>query len=819
MHMSWMPAFARVNEHRHGHGHITAMNESPSRASRHVGTPPSNEECKSQILALAAILHSERAALTKVIAASLATTRLQIRASDQNVKAVKHKLASTRALLRLQFGHHLHPVCPRDSAAEPATSILHPKPSKVKVQNLLIRPEHLSRLPPPAPSSSSRPPHPANTSRHKRNEVVSAWEGSTYKKVLASSLAAKLLIKTCFLAIHHNAHTKRIVRQAAALCNSRRSKVLLRLCFRSLLFEALSMRYINLTSAARVAVLCRRKYLGPGVDYWLSFARYRKTLARLATLAATHHGAKLGIVGLQLLYWNRSRARTRRTMLLWAYKRCRSVRIAHSLYAWVLAYTRARGLKCLVAARAHRESKFARTQQSYLLYKGKKQYMYSGLDLSAKPVPPNLPRAHREEMAVLEATLLLLKRKLHKQMRGFARVGLSAEEVPDRDELNRHTSLAAMQPSFSLPIQTQGSFSFTSAAANSLDLTDNREMAGVRELLRDRVLSMSLSSLPREREHSRESASHQGIADKGSSRRFLSQTIRSSPPPKVRRSPSCGVGEEEGGEEPRDALFERVYGILAAELATEEARRDRGGVVFGTGLMLGGFGNVVGDAGPQGVEEDGFGPDVLLDLVSQRVRRVRRAVRTLRRHSNIRVSSRTLSLQSGVYCLRTAWIVWCHVRDKKAQMLGICASIGTKNAAIRSINKWYRIAVLTPKLRTKQVKDIHRSAVMRRSVHAWRKLYWLIAAVRQLTRMTRRDRVHAAFAGWKLSQQQRRCMHGLRNRIVRRTIRPIFRMWHIKVSTRLISLPFSPQHKHLSLCSVLLPLSLFMYSRPTRLCF
>ena len=789
------------------------------RMRRHFGTPPGGEGCrdegeqeqiKGKILALASYIHDERSSPSSApIRASLVTARLQICASEQVVQAIRHRLASTRNLLRMQFGTHLHQH-PASSAASPATSVLYPKPSKVKVQNLLIRPEHLSRLPNPSSSSVCARSGAVNTSRHKRNELVSAWEGSTYKKVLASSLAAKLLLKMCFAALHHQAHVKRIVRQAAVLCGGRRVRVLMRLCFHCLAFEALSARYIGLTGATRVVVLMKRKYLAPTLVTWLAFARYVHTLGRLTALACAHLKATRGRAGLQLLYWNRAQAQRRRKMLLWAYRRCRSVRTAQSLHAWVMAYTRARGIKRLVAARMQREMAAARAKMQ---------------NPSANAAaPPSAARNGADDMAALDASLLLLRKELVGKARLLASAGLSAEErVPDREELNRSAAQALMNPSFSIPVE-QASFSFTSAAAGVResqrvnvresygDAVRESQRVNVRESYGDAVLSMSLSSLPsreaaaRSREHTRQQArvqprekererakenerAKERVGERERDRtggrvktsqagtgRFLSETAPSTFLPSARQRESESVGQE-----PREGLFERAYRRMAAD--HQAALKDS----WSAGVSGGNQGELMrlgalGEEGLQwvGEEEDGFSPTVLMDLVSRQIRRARWALRTLRRHSNVRVSFRILSRQASVHCLQASWVAWRQAQQKGAQMMRLCGSIGDKRTVIRSLRKWHRVAIVAPQRRTRHVQAHHARLEAQRSLMSWRKLYWLITAERQLSRMTHRARLHEALGAWTLALKQHRKTRGLRNRVVRRTVKPLFRMWHIK---------------------------------------
>ena len=91
----------------------------------------------------------------------------------------------------------------------------------------------------------------------------SPWEGSLYKLTLLVSLRAKILLKSIFAAFVQNVSMANFRRQAVVACCKMRLELLMKRCFQSILFEALSTKYIAMSAYQRAYTIIKRKFLKP----------------------------------------------------------------------------------------------------------------------------------------------------------------------------------------------------------------------------------------------------------------------------------------------------------------------------------------------------------------------------------------------------------------------------------------------------------------------------------------------------------------------------------------------------------------------------
>lgn len=781
------------------------------------------QQVKAEILHIATIIKTDREGVKRVLSASITTTRLQIRASDESVQAIKYRYNKTRNLLRLQYGYRLV-ASQHDSAASAPSNMLDPKPSKVKVQNLLIRPEHLVRL--PTCSVTTLPSKSANSNlrqsagkllqskpntKDRKNELVSAWEGSMYKKVLAQSLSIKLLQKMCFMALHHNAHIKRVVRQAACLSDVRRKRVLLLLCFRSILFEALSTRYISLTCSARVDKLNRNKYLIPAVEQWQRFAKYRAVCSSLSNLSATFLKNQLQAAGLHLLVWNRARAKQRRYLLTWAYRRCRATRLAKALYSWVFAYASVGQMKRMLTSRATREKQFAKAQSKFLLYKGKKQYRYQNTNLSAIEAPSQIQQTNAQELKDMEKNLAELRKEIYAKILHFGRVPV-VFDVFARDpswdvsmsDVNSLATLASMNTSFSFLDKQNKTCSFLFTPSAQLNPRRGQVVA-------DLIGSSSASSLDVSKGRSR-----LGAKDRESSKftsgsnYFLSRTIvQASPTNKFNaRSPtgSTAMTNMDSGIDVGDLLRDRIFASLSKQLENDRVLEAQYGPSqqfhsIGTPSLSRSWAKwtLPSDHGLELVEEDlqahavgtieylAQSSLILLELSSRMIRRCRWALMRLRKSANLHISSRLLKKQTRTNSIVKSLHAWLHVEEKNAQKLALCDSIWRRKACSAAVRKFVRVFFTNPEIRTDTIRNTQETNRRRRALLQWRRTYWNVVAESQLSKMARTSIMRMTLCEWNNAYKQRRSTRGLRNRISRRTVTPMFKMWHLKVRKTIFS--------------------------------
>jgi hypothetical protein len=91
----------------------------------------------------------------------------------------------------------------------------------------------------------------------------SPWEGSLYKLTLLVSLRAKILLKAIFAAFLQNASMAKFRREAVIACCKMRVELLMKRCFQSVLFEALSTKYIAMSAYQRAYTMIKRRFLKP----------------------------------------------------------------------------------------------------------------------------------------------------------------------------------------------------------------------------------------------------------------------------------------------------------------------------------------------------------------------------------------------------------------------------------------------------------------------------------------------------------------------------------------------------------------------------
>jgi hypothetical protein len=146
------------------------------------------------------------------------------------------------------------------------------------------------------------------------------------------------------------------------------------------------------------------------------------------------------------------------------------------------------------------------------------------------------------------------------------------------------------------------------------------------------------------------------------------------------------------------------------------------------------------------------------------------------------VSHRLLKRQTQTGVLLRAVVAWKHAAAKVATTLTLCDSIARVAAQRRALGKLVRLFVTVPKLLVRRVSSLRRRALVFRVLKGWRKIYWSNVAERQLVKMIRRERLGSSIEAWKQAFNQRRRTRGLRMRVFRRELTPLFKAWHVKVS-------------------------------------
>jgi hypothetical protein len=242
------------------------------------------------------------------------------------------------------------------------------------VQHLIIVPEHFSRKDhwqklltchKCCKKSTARQDNCSkNESKHycqcsselekKKNTVIlssSPWEGSQYKLTLVTSLRKKVLLKFILTALSQYAAVQKFRREAVIAGCQKRHDNLLKQCFYSILFEALSNRYIIINGNNSAYKLIQKKYMNPAFAKLVRLLTLR-SLYNLHTKMADKWRYKSHLkIGLTALIINKNTSKLLAIKSEWATEHVPKLTQSHAFFAWMLAMVRKNTVKSMLSKR------------------------------------------------------------------------------------------------------------------------------------------------------------------------------------------------------------------------------------------------------------------------------------------------------------------------------------------------------------------------------------------------------------------------------------------------------------------------------------
>lgn len=201
---------------------------------------------KQDILKVADYIRQNRLRVP-TISACLEAQLKKRQASLESVLTIKTKLDESKILVRIQRELMIKGVS--GQMMSPLTE----KGSQEEITNLIIRPEHFSRQSQAQAKAKAFP------------SQKSPWEGTNYKLALVLSLNEKFSLKYIFVSIKHMVLISKMIDSAVVLSLDIKMKRLARLCFSSIVLEALSSRYIEMNCNAVV----RKHLIRPLFRHWV----------------------------------------------------------------------------------------------------------------------------------------------------------------------------------------------------------------------------------------------------------------------------------------------------------------------------------------------------------------------------------------------------------------------------------------------------------------------------------------------------------------------------------------------------------------------
>jgi hypothetical protein len=223
------------------------------------------------------------------------------------------------------------------------------------IKRKLVRPEHFERghLPTRTLALRKSAAQPAPLVNRKKG-ITSPWEGSQFKYEILGSLREKLLKKVVLYGLRCYVQRCRAVRQCAVTCQRSKLKRLMQLCFSSLLFEALSGKYIAFAAWQASQRHLLKRVLRPSLHtlrQWIIRSHYRAEQQRRAKVL---HQRRLRRAGMRLLQWNVRYSQVSCVRQRWATRHSQEHTLLTAFSAWITSFVRKNDLRRQVFARVSR---------------------------------------------------------------------------------------------------------------------------------------------------------------------------------------------------------------------------------------------------------------------------------------------------------------------------------------------------------------------------------------------------------------------------------------------------------------------------------
>ena len=199
---------------------------------------------------------------------------------------------------------------------------------------------------------------------------VSPWEGSQYKLTLVTSLRAKVYLKFIFTAFVQNVIVKKQRRESVVLCCKKKINLLLKRCFYSILFEALSTRYIAVCADQNVNKLIRKKYLCPAFNKFLRLLTLHVLSSKFTKKALKFRLQSQKKNAIAAFRTNKYLRKLLALKALWATSHAPKMVKSKALIAWILALIRKNTVKSMLTKKFKNFANESQNQSTYEMRTG-----------------------------------------------------------------------------------------------------------------------------------------------------------------------------------------------------------------------------------------------------------------------------------------------------------------------------------------------------------------------------------------------------------------------------------------------------------------
>jgi hypothetical protein len=306
---------------------------------------------KEDIVKTLNFINAARATYNKMTQASIKLASSLSAASEDELRALHHRCQEVGVMHQIQ-------KVKRESLkynTELQRTFQHGTINNSNIKRKLVRPEHFERghLPTKNVALRKSAAQPAPLVNRKKG-ITSPWEGSQFKYEILGSLREKLLKKVVLYGLRCYVQRCRAVRQCAVTCQRSKLKRLVQLCFSSLLFEALSGKYIAFAAWQASQRYLLKRVLRPALHtlrQWIIQSHLRAEQQRHAKAL---HQRRLRRDGMRLLQWNVRYGQVSRVRQRWATRYSQEHTLLTAFSAWITSFVRKNDLRRQVFARVSR---------------------------------------------------------------------------------------------------------------------------------------------------------------------------------------------------------------------------------------------------------------------------------------------------------------------------------------------------------------------------------------------------------------------------------------------------------------------------------
>jgi hypothetical protein len=306
---------------------------------------------KEDIVKTLNFINATRVTYHKMTQASIKLASSLSAASEDELRALHHRCQEVGVMHQIQ-------KVKRESLkynTELQRTFQHETIDNSNIKRKLVRPEHFERGHQTTKNLALRKSaaQPAPLVNRKKG-ITSPWEGSQFKYEILGSLREKLLKKVVLYGLRCYVQRCRAVRQCAVTCQRSKLKRLMQLCFSSLLFEALSGKYIAFAAWQASQRYLLKRVLRPALytlRQWIDRSHHRAELQRRAKVL---HQRRLRRAGMRLLQWNVRYSQVSRVRQRWATRYSQEHTLLTAFSAWISSFVRKNDLRRQVFARVSR---------------------------------------------------------------------------------------------------------------------------------------------------------------------------------------------------------------------------------------------------------------------------------------------------------------------------------------------------------------------------------------------------------------------------------------------------------------------------------